>query len=112
MINNTSFPLSDECPQGADKREHKRLPYTTDHKIAPYRGETVPAKEFFFPVTCHDISQGGFSFVIDRLPVLHKIVLSMTVYGQPMYVKARIMNHRKRSDGQFIVGCKFIGRLQ
>jgi len=110
-MKDNSGPFDDKPPRGQELRKHKRLPYTTHHCIAPYRGGPVPTDDLFYPVTCHDISQAGFSFVSNRVPELSTFVLSMQVSGEPVYVSARMMNHRKTPDGNYVVGCKFMGKL-
>jgi len=105
--------FTDGSPGGIDLREFQRIPYSTNHQIAPYRAGTIPPPDQFFPVRCYDISQGGFSFTTDRLPAMPSLVLGMKVRDKTLYLTAQVVNHRETPEGSgiYVVGCKFTGRI-
>jgi len=113
MSGKADYPFGSDPPaNGRELRQHPRLPLSTNHYIAPYRGLSIPSSDLFQPVTCYDISRGGFSYLADRFPQINTILLRMMVHENLIYVAARIVNHRKTRDGmRYIIGCKFTGRV-
>jgi hypothetical protein len=69
----------------------------------------------FQQVLCHDISSGGFSFILPHPPEFDSIVVALGMPPNVTYLSGQIVHSRATNpDGQslYIVGCRFLGRVQ
>jgi diguanylate cyclase (GGDEF)-like protein len=98
-----------------DRRGQPRRPFPTNQFIAPYRDGKLPTREMFQQVLCHDISSGGFSFILPHPPEFDSIVVALGMPPNVTYLSGQIVHSRATNpDGQslYIVGCRFLGRVQ
>ncbi len=101
-------------PTGAEKRSSPRREFFYYQRIAPVRGEGVPADDDFAQVVCCDISAGGFSFLSEEQPTFGELVISLGTPPDDRKVMARVVRvSEKDMDGQrsYQVGCQFLGRV-
>jgi hypothetical protein len=96
-------------PAKAEKRSQSRVGYKQSQRIAPLMPGQRPSLDSFFEVPCHDMSMGGFSFVLDRVPDFSQLVVELKARDVTKYLVASVVNHRQsaKHDGSFVVGCKF-----
>lgn len=98
----------------AERRISPRHDYQRRQWIGPIGCGVLPRREEYFPVECVDISTGGFAFLIDRPPTFNSLVVILDMQQPPIYVAARIVHVRKRSQNSrpiFEIGCQFVVRL-
>lgn len=107
----TENPIFDSLTPTSDNRRHARFELPAIYEIAACRGNNIPDSEFFFGINCCDISASGFSFVTERLPTLHFVVLRMRLHKRKILLRAKIMNHRQCKNGSYIVGCMFVEKF-
>jgi hypothetical protein len=96
----------------AERRASQRKAWPSRHRLAVYR-RGVPAKNLDFHwARCHDLSDGGFSFYSRSPPASPDLVLDLTDRGSSGFILARVCNMRHNSDGDYIVGCRFVRRIE
>jgi hypothetical protein len=92
-----------------------RKPYPYQQMIAPMVGKRLPAHNQFAPVTCHDISPGGFSFVAQTPPESDEFVVALGRGVALTYVIAQVAHMtRLEQDGErrYLIGCNYVGRAE
>ncbi len=100
-------------PSGRDRRTQPRQLYPYQQRIAPMLGRRLPSRSMFIPVTCHDISPGGFSFVSPAPPESDQYVVALGRGRSLTYVIAQVAHMtRLEQDGdrRYLIGCNYIGR--
>lgn len=98
-----------------DRRGQPRRPFPTNQFIAPYLNGKLPTREMFQQVLCHDISSGGFSFLLPRPPAFDSIIVALGMPPNVTYLSGRVVHTSASSpNGQsmFLVGCRFVGRVE
>ena len=122
-----------------DRRRAPRKPFRIVQHIAQANDSDVPEWTSFFPVQCHDLSTGGFSFFIKRRPQFNSIVLGLGEPPDVAYLAAEVKhctnvlrhgsgevdvlgNEDARGDPadpdgsgperMVLVGCQFVQRLE
>ncbi|MGH7138739.1 MAG: PilZ domain-containing protein [Pirellulales bacterium] len=98
-----------------NRRGGDRNRYHCLQRIAPLVGEQVPPLAEFQEVACQDLSPGGFSFVCDDPPEFDNYAVELGKSPVLIYVTARVVHISELRRGprvQFLVGCRFTGRLQ
>lgn len=101
------------APVGRDRRTQPRKPYPYQQMIAPMIGKRLPSRNEFAPVTCHDISPGGFSFMAQTPPESDEFVVALGCGATLTYVIAQVAHMRRfeqDGDRRFLVGCNYVGR--
>ncbi len=102
-------------PQGHEMRSSPRRTYQYRQLIAPLLGNRLPARNRFFEVVCEDISAGGIAFYLDSRPGFERVVVGLGQPPQLTFFTADIVRIAEtEADGrrQFLVGCRFTGRIR
>ena len=100
---------------GKDRRTQPRKSYPYQQMIAPLVGPALPDQNSFTPVTCHDISPGGFSFVASAPPASNEYVVALGREGALTYVIAEVAHMtRVEQEGKrmYLIGCNYVGRTE
>ena len=72
------FVQAPKADQGRAERRHRsRKPFTVVQSVAPVRGGVLPPPNQFRPVRCHDLNQGGFSFLVSSRPDYRELVVRL-----------------------------------
>lgn len=114
------------------------MPFSAEHRIAPWNGGAIPEAAAFVQVRCHDLTRSGFSFFSFTPPDYDRLVGQFSTTVGPIYVAAavahceRVLVHPsgmvEHLEGDsdavgphiagaesavpvFLVGCRFTGRL-
>ncbi len=101
--------------QGHEMRSSPRRTYQYRQLIAPLIGDRLPARNRFFEVVCEDISAGGIAFYLDARPDFKRVVVGL---GQPPRLTfftaeiVRLSETDANGRPQFLVGCRFTGRIR
>ena len=122
-------PLLDE------RRREPRHAYDVLQRVAPYDGNWFPGPGEFVGVQCHDLTRGGFSFLLSRRPAFKSIVASFQGPDDTLYFEAEIVQVSRalvQPNGEvevfgertpsanairpgakpaLLIGCKFVRRL-
>lgn len=102
-------------PRGKERRTQRRNPYPYQQMIAPLIGRGLPAQDRFAPVTCHDISSGGFSFVATAPPESNEYVVALGRGDTLTYLIAQVAHMtRFEQEGKrmYLIGCNYVGRTE
>ena len=106
----------DSQPQstGRDRRMSPRYAFPAIQAVAPYDGVTLPGRETFRAVRCHDISQRGISFFWPTAPTFRYAVVRLNPQSQPLYLMARVARHVPIAglNNEFLVCCQFLSRVK
>ena len=100
--------------RGENRRNRDRKTYQCAQRLAPLVSGHTPPLSDFCEVKCQDLSPGGFSFLASQPPEHETYVVEL---GKPpvlIYVTARVVHVselRVGSQVQFLVGCRFTGRV-
>ncbi len=116
MIEQVEQQLDEELRTGkpVDRRNQPRRPFPTSQFIAPYFDGQLPTREMFRQVPCHDISSGGFSFLLPEPPDFQSFVVALGVPPKATYLTARVIHTTVTHSGPVpmcLVGCRFTGRV-
>jgi hypothetical protein len=114
----------DECPltppysendPGRERRSAARRPFRYMQRITYANHEPgSSATRSSMNVECLDISAGGMSFFLDRLPEFKELVVELGASQGIRFLKARVARVQKAALGNrlgYVVGCRFIGRV-
>ncbi|HUY89465.1 MAG TPA: GGDEF domain-containing protein [Pirellulales bacterium] len=117
MLEAVQQQLDEEQRTGApiDRRGQPRRPFPTNQFIAPYLNGQIPTRDMFQQVLCHDISSGGFSFLLPQPPRFDSIIVALGMPPNVTYLTGRIVHTSASSpNGQsmYLVGCRFMGRIE
>ena len=96
------------------QRSSPRRNYRYRQLIAPRYDSLMPAKQDFFEVMCEDISAGGVSFYMDKLPDFESIIVALGTPPEVTYFSARtvrIVGKTYEGREAWLVGCRFSGRV-
>lgn len=98
-------------------RESRRSPrkrYPVIQAVAPYSDHRAPTKAMLSRVRCHDISQGGISFLWPEAPQATYFLVGLRSTADCIWLKARVVRSRPISglDGEFLVCCRFEQRVE
>lgn len=100
-------------PTGMERRNQPRKAYPYQQLIAPMIDRKLPDRGQYIPVTCHDISPGGFSFVALAPPESNEYVVALGRGGALTYLIAQVAHMtRFEQDGErrYLIGCNYVGR--
>ncbi len=129
---------SPSTERGAERRRHVRRPFPTVQRIAPSEGSSFPDADQFIPVICHDLTEGGFSFVMPTSPPFAMLVAELRGRKRPIYLLSQVQRvtqvalcstgrivaldprapagpqRREEAEGipMVLVGCRFLKRLR
>ncbi len=109
------FQPTGELVKGHEMRSSPRRTYQYRQLIAPLIGDRLPPRNRFFEVVCEDISAGGIAFYLDTPPDFKRVVVGLGQAPQLTFFTANIARvTEKEVDGrrQFLVGCRFTGRIR
>ncbi len=98
----------------SDCRSSPRHEYHYTQWIAPVRSWSKPTPGDFTKVKCGDLSAGGFSMWLDRLPEYRELVVALGKPPAVAYLRARIVHTRDVDRGGcrwYQVGCQFLERV-
>ncbi|HEY2841073.1 MAG TPA: diguanylate cyclase [Pirellulales bacterium] len=117
MLEAVERQLDEEQATGTpiDRRNQPRRPFPTNQFVAPYVEGRLPTRETFVQVRCHDISSGGFSFLLPQPPDFDLFVVALGMPPNVTYLTGRVMHTTPSPPGhesQFLVGCRFTGRVE
>ena len=102
-----------ESAEVDERRRRRRTPFACRQWVAVTAGDETPPESAYRSVACHDISTGGFSFVVPRVPEGERLSVRLGLPGEWLYLSAQIA-HCKAIEGDegpaVMVGCKFLGR--
>jgi hypothetical protein len=96
-------------------RSSPRRTYQYRQLIAPLIGDRLPARNRFFEAVCEDISAGGISFYLDTPPDFKRVVVGLGQAPQLTFFTAtiaRVAETEFEGRRQFLVGCRFTGRIR
>lgn len=98
---------------GRDRRTQPRKPYPYEQMLAPLVDGKLPPRDQFKPVSCHDISPGGFSFVAGSPPASDSFVVALGRGPALTYLIAQVAHMtRLEQNGErvYLIGCSYMGR--
>ena len=72
-----------------ERRAESRRAFRIKQRIAPGYCWEVPPESAWIEVLCYDLTQGGFSFLLDKKPDFERLV-AMFRSTAPIYVAARV----------------------
>jgi PAS domain S-box-containing protein len=107
---------AEESPPATSDRDRRTQPrklYPYQQRIAPVLGRRLPSRSDFIPVTCHDISPGGFSFVSQTPPESDQYVVALGRGRSLTYVIAQVAHMRRLEqddERRYLIGCNYVGR--
>jgi hypothetical protein len=119
----------------SDRRAHRRQPFTTWQRVAPRTGRRIPDPSEFVEVTCHDLTQSGFSFLVSHRPSFRELVAEFGSPPEVIRVEAEVTRctdvlvdtdgrveylggiccerpRQRAGTPMVLVGCRFTQRLQ
>jgi hypothetical protein len=103
----------DAAQRPRDRRIDKRRPYRCKQLLAPYDRQRLPTPGDFKIVSCEDISQRGLAFFEKQPPAYDHVVVALGAVPFT-FLTAEVVHHKPvRKDGgtQYLVGCRFSGRI-
>jgi hypothetical protein len=114
----------------ANRRGADREQFVCLQRIALRRTAGIPDESEFIEVQCHDLTCGGFSFLLPKPPRFHMLVAAFGAPPDVIYVSARVAHTSQvvvddlgrvlhDEDGRlpqggermYLVGCTFTERL-
>jgi len=96
-----------------EQRSEARHAYECIQLVAPKNGLDLPSAADFSQVYCHDLSPKGFSFYYPRRPDFKKLIIALGKVPFSFF-SAEVVRCSRVEDSQdeeYLVGCRFVGRL-
>lgn len=97
----------------AERRGNQRKPFRCVQLLAAYDGVSLPHQTDYAPVTFHDLSPGGFSYVADLAPQTRRLIAALGRTPFKFFVADMVNQRRITHDGQrkWLIGCRFVKRI-
>jgi len=98
-----------------ERRNRPRRAYPYHQRMAAVVDGTLPDRDEFTTIACHDIGAGGFSYIASSPPRTDSFVVALGTQSSPTYLFATIAHlNRIEHDGknQYLVGCEYTGRAE
>jgi PAS domain S-box-containing protein len=101
---------------GRDRKELRASPrrfFQYRQMIAPVVGDAMPSEADFLEVDCCDISAGGLSFYLNRVPDFDRLIVALGKPPALTHFAAQVVRYVEkvnRGEPQYLVGCRFLGR--
>ncbi len=97
QMNDTEFyelvhQMADLLPtdEPAERRGGQREPFSSIQRIAPRDALELPADSEFVDVQCHDLTRGGFSFLLPSQPDFDQLVVALESLQGVIHVAAEV----------------------
>ena len=102
-----------ECASPANQRAADRRHFDCQQLLAPFDGVRLPSQSEFRPVSCQDLSPGGFSFVLPDRVEFEELVVALGQVPFKFFTASVQNQSRVRLRGRFAyrIGCRFTGRV-
>ena len=103
---------------GTDRKELRASPrrfFQYRQMIAPVVGDAMPSEADFFEVDCCDISAGGLSFYLNRVPDFDRLIVALGKPPALTHFAAQVVRYVEkvnRGEPQYLIGCRLLGRAQ
>jgi hypothetical protein len=123
--------------ESQDRRDRWRQRFAAVQRIAPGFHQGIPPDSAFIEVTCYDLTQNGFSFLLPRPPTFKRLMAAFGPPASAIYLAAEVahssdvivwpsgrtetaddcdsaLNHSAEDEPgvpMTLVGCRFIRRL-
>ncbi len=97
----------------AERRKRPRRSFQYQQRVAPFIDGQTPPADSFREVQCHDISSGGFSFVVDQLPNHVRYIVALGMPPIQMHVVAKVIHSKTVTENgktHHIIGCQYVSR--
>lgn len=101
-------------PINSERRRRPRRSYPFQQSLAYVRDGRKPDDKAFFPIECHDIAPGGFSFYSSKPPVSDAVVVALGRGVNLTHLLAHVAHvTRLKQDGRpaYLIGCSYSGRV-
>ena len=105
-----SGPL-DKTLRERRRRQRRAFPYC--QSIAPVLNGSLPKKEEFRHVECHNITAGGFAYVSEKPPESKQLVIALGSPPQLTYLIAQVVHTTPTTHNgkpAYLIGCSYTGR--
>lgn len=105
-----SGPL-DKTLRERRRRQRRAFPYC--QSIAPVLNGSLPKKEAFRHVECHNITAGGFAYLSEKLPESNQVVIALGSPPQLTYLIAQVVHTTPTTHNgkpMYLIGCSYTGR--
>lgn len=96
---------------GSVNRESERFPFGCVQRLCHDIEEGAPAPSKFYAVQCCDLSRNGISFLLPTCPTFRCAVIELGNPSKPAYWAIKVLRTTQQDDGQYVVGCGFIRRI-
>lgn len=106
--------IAKRLSEDSNRRGPRRSSYRCIQRLAPCTGGQVPGMSEFREVVCQDLSAGGFSYLTPAPPEADILAVELGKAPVLIYVTAcvvHISEVRSGAERQYLVGCRFTGRL-
>jgi hypothetical protein len=107
----TVFEGCRELEPHEECRQSQRWAFSSVQSMAPCDDYTLPGRNDFRPVRCHDLSVGGIALVLPERPDFEYAVVALGTAPNQIHLVVRVAHHRPAPTG-FIVGCRFIRKVE
>ncbi len=107
--------LSEPEEDDSDRRGKGRNRFAVEQEVGAIVDGRLPRRDDMHKVLCRDLSSGGFSYFSPHVPESDRLLVALSGSSQTLYLSAEVMHCRAIEDGgdqAFLVGCKFIRRLE
>ncbi|GEM_PF-3557200 len=98
-----------------DRRRRPRRAYPYMQSVAPVIDGRFPHKEDFEEVRCHDISEGGISFLYPTPYPSDMLVIALGAGQSVAHFMAQVVHVTrltKNGRKQYLIGCQYLGRIK
>jgi hypothetical protein len=97
-----------------ENRTSGRSHFPAIQMLGPCGDWGLPQRHMFFEVRCCDLSQGGISFFLTRAPTFEFAVIGLGKEPNISYFLIQPKHFREHGEdrNQYLVGCKFLGRVR
>jgi len=103
--------LASRADRQADRRKQRRSAFSTRQRVAPWDGRQFPEPSQFFEVQCHDLTQGGFSFLLPQPPDFAFLVAELTTPVELIFLAAEVRHYCRVWSRTWIGPAGELGRV-
>jgi hypothetical protein len=101
--------------KGAELRTSKRRAFPFRQRVAFGKWAGEPPEEAFVDVTFRDVSASGCSFMLTTRPEANQLLVQLGTVNHRVLVEAEVVHstlHQDEFGATFLIGCRFLRRLE
>jgi hypothetical protein len=101
-----------DAAEPTEQRSSERRAFSCLQLLAPFDGARMPSQAEFAPQRCHDLSPSGFSFWRNQRLCPQQVIVALGEVPFSFFVAEIIRQDWQPQHNAWLIGCRFIRRIE